>query len=291
MSSPSDAQPAGRRGALVQGDGRTHLDTELMGASLIRADTVAASAAPHEVPMLPTVNVIGVGGRSIMDRGRGAVLPLVDAIVAARQEHELLVAVSGGARLRHVFHIALDLGLPVGALAQVAGPSEEQNVVMLQQLMGRHRSVILKRDDFADVPLYVASGRIPLTISVPPYHYWEPPPRDGGRLPDSGSDFGVFLSAEALGARSCIFIKDVDGVYDDDPAQNPEAQLIPEISAAALEARALPSLPIDRAVLRALQSARFLREVKVINGLRPGSLAAALAGAPTGTTITREERA
>ncbi len=276
-------------GEFVVGDGRTHLDNSLMGTSLIRQDTLDDSVARHpEVAMCPTVKVLAIGGRSIMDRGRGAVLPLVAELVAARAHHELLVGASGGARLRHVFHIALDLGLPTGALAQLAGPSEEQNVAMLQQLMGRHRSVMLTRDHFADLPMYLQNGQIPLTISVPPYHYWEPPPADGGRLPDNGSDLGMFLSAEALGAARCIFIKDVDGLYTDDPALNPDATFIPRIGAQALIDLDLPSLVLDRALIPALLNARFIKEVQVVNGLVPGNVTRALNGEHVGTLITQE---
>ncbi|MCB9779803.1 MAG: uridine kinase [Alphaproteobacteria bacterium] len=272
----------------VVGDGRTHLDNELMGASLIRKDTIANSHGEVELAMLPDLKVVAIGGRSIMDRGRAAVFPLVEELVAARADHEMLVGASGGARLRHVFHIALDLGLPTGALAQLAGPSEEQNVAMLQQLMGRHRSVMLKRDDFADLPMYLAGGRIPLTISVPPYHYWEPPPEGGGRLPDHGSDTGMYLSAEAMGAARCIFVKDVDGLYTDDPATNADATFIPRIGAQTLLDRDLPSLIIDRVVLQSLQNARFVKEVQIINGLVAGNLTRALNGEHVGTIIHQE---
>lgn len=273
----------------VVGDGRTHLDNELMGASLVRKDTVASTDVDQEVPMMPTMKVVAIGGRSIFDRGRLAVMPLVDAMLEARKGHEFVVGCSGGARLRHVYHVAMDLGLPTGALAQLAGPSEEQNVAMLQHLMARSNSCMLKREDFADIPLYLKDGFIPLVISVPPYHYWEPPPARGGRIPDYGSDFGMYITAEALGAAQCVFVKDQDGLYTDDPETNPDAEFIPEIGAKTLLERDLPSLIIDRSVVESLQHARFVRRIQIINGLKPELLGRALAGEHVGTVIYRED--
>ncbi len=270
------------------GDGRTHLNTGLMGASLVRSDLAEQTDVEHEVAMLPECAVLAIGGRSIMDRGAKAVLPLVDAIVKAREDNAFVVGVSGGARLRHVYHIGIDLGIPAGGLAQAAGASEEQNVAMLQHLMARHGAVMLKRDHFDDAAMYLKNGLIPLVISVPPYHYWEPPPR-AGRVPENGSDVGMFLTAEALGARCCIFIKDTDGLYSDDPHTNPDAEFIPRIGAQELIDRDLPSLPVDRMLVETLRNARFVRQIQLVNGLKPEQMIQALAGEPVGTIIYRED--
>ena len=270
------------------GDGRTHLNTGLMGASLVRNDLVEQTDVQQEVAMLPHCAVLAVGGRSIMDRGAKAVLPLVDVIVKARQDNAFVVGVSGGARLRHLYHIGIDLGIPTGGLAQAAGASEEQNVAMMQHLMARHGAVMLKRDHFDDAAMYLKNGLIPLVISVPPYHYWEPPPR-AGRVPENGSDVGMFLTAEALGARACIFIKDTDGLYSDDPIANPNAEFIPRIGAQELIDRNLPSLPVDRMLIETLRNARFVRQIQLVNGLKPEQVIQALAGEPVGSIIYRED--
>jgi hypothetical protein len=41
-----------------------------------------------------------------------------------------------------------------------------------------------------------------------------------GRLPEYRTDSGVWLIAEAFGARSMIYLKDEDGLYTDDPKKN-----------------------------------------------------------------------
>lgn len=272
----------------VVGDGRTHISGSLMGKSLVAPELVESTDIEREVAMLPDVHVISLGGRSVFDRGRDVVLPLVDAIVEARKEHEFVVGVSGGARIRHVFHIALDLGLPTGGLAQVAGACEEQNAVLLQTLLARHKGVTLVRDHFSDLPLFLAQGTIPISISVPPYHHWEPPSRTG-RLPEHGSDLGLYMTAEALGARSCIFVKDQRGLFTDDPVTNPDAEFIPHITTGELLRRDLPSLIVDRVLVETLHNARFVQRVQVINGFKPELLGAALRGEHVGTIIEKGE--
>ena len=97
------------------------------------------------------------------------------------------------------------------------------------------------------------------------------------------------MTAEALGARACIFIKDTDGLYSDDPHTNPEAEFIPRIGAQALIDRDLPSLPVDRMLVETLRNARFVRQIQLINGLKPELLSRALAGEPVGSIIHRED--
>ena len=41
--------------------------------------------------ILPDATVLKIGGQSVIDRGRAAVYPLVDEIVAARKAHPLLI--------------------------------------------------------------------------------------------------------------------------------------------------------------------------------------------------------
>ena len=49
---------------------------------------------------MPDVRVFKVGGQSIMDRGREAVFPILDELVAAKDNHKLLLCCGGGTRAR-----------------------------------------------------------------------------------------------------------------------------------------------------------------------------------------------
>lgn len=271
---------------LIPGKGteRTHIKSRFTRESLIDKDVMRSTAAETEVDILPYVNIVAIGGQSILDRGKKAVFPLIDEIVKNKEDHKLIVGVGGGIRTRHIFSVAMDLGIPTGGLAHLAGASEEQYEKMLQALLAKHGGIQLTKDHFWDIPHKLQSGMIPIMIGMPPYHFWEQPPRKG-LLPMNGSDFGMFIFAEALGARSLIFVKDVDGIYNEDPKKNKKAKLIKKISAKELLKLDLDDLPMEPMVAETLQNARHIRQVQIINGLVPGNLTRALNLEHVGTIV------
>jgi molybdenum storage protein len=238
---------------------------------------------------MPNLNVISIGGQSLIDRGAKAILPVVDEIVRCRAAHRLIVGVGGGARVRHTLHIGLSLGLPVGALANLVANVDAQNAKLMAAVFARHGGVLLDKEEFLKVPLVLAAGMIPIMSAMPPYHFWEPAVGDR-RIPLHGHDVGMFVLAEVTGARSMIYLKDEDGLYADDPKKEPQASFIKRISARELLERDLPDLPIERAVVKALLNARHCRSIRILNGLRPELLGEALDGQDVGTTIFADER-
>ena len=62
-----------------------HIPGRLMAESLLDKQVLDLTDMEEELDVLPHVNVIGIGGRSIMDRGRHAILPLVEEIVQNRK--------------------------------------------------------------------------------------------------------------------------------------------------------------------------------------------------------------
>ena len=75
-------------------------------------------------------------------------------------------------------------------------------------------------------------------------------------------------------------------MYDTDPgaAGGATARLIRETSSAELEAR-VGTLPVDRALLEVMATARHLEHVQIVNGRVPGRLTAALRGEHVGTIV------
>lgn len=265
-------------------DPRRHIDSPLMRESLVGQHIGAKTATEREIRIIPDMNVISIGGLSILDRGRGAVLPLLDEVVAARAKHKFVIGVGGGARLRHTFHICLDLGLPTGGLAMVAGAVDEQNSRMIWSLLAANRGMSLNKENFKELPLWLNEGMIPVMSSMPPYHFWEPPAGRQG-IPMNGNDLGMFLFADVLGARSMIFLKDEKGLYTADPKKSARAEFIPRIGVRELLALKMSELPIEQACLEAMLNARHVRKVQIINGLEPKLLGQALDGAHVGTII------
>ncbi len=123
---------------------------------------------------------------------------------------------------------------------------------------------------------------------MPPYEYWEKPPKKG-RIPPNRTDSGTYLTAEFLGARNLIFVKDEDGMYTDDPKKNPKAKHIPKISVQELLEMDLGDLIIERVVLKNMMNAKNTKSLQIINGLKKGNLTKALNGEHVGTIIYKDE--
>ena len=266
--------------------GAQHVVSNLMRESLVDKTLIARTESPVS-SILPDVNVIQIGGRSIIDRGRSALLPLLEEIVANQAEHRMIIGVGAGVRSRHIFSVGLDLGLPTGALATLSAKDAAQNAYMVSCLLAKHGFVYLEAPFVVQLlPAMLAAARGAVFNGIPPYALWEHPPLLG-KLPPHGSDAGSYLVGEVFGARSVIFLKDVDGLYTADPKTDSAAEFIPEASVQEIIARKLPTLPIEPVVLDLLTKAKLARSIRIINGLTPGNLTRALRGEPVGTVIQR----
>lgn len=268
-------------------DHRHHMASLLMRESLLDKGVMESTEATEApvVAMLPDTHVLKIGARSILDAGRSATYPVVEALGEALAEHRLIIGTGGGARTRHVFSIGLDLGLPTGVLAELSAADALGNAHILGALLAPHGVVAIPPEMFGHLlPLFVRAVPGVIFNGVPPYSLWEHPP-GVGRIPPHRTDVGCFLLAECFGCASLTLVKDVDGVHEADPKHEPGAKLIDEIGASELEARDLPSLPFDRMLLRLLNTARLLKRFQVINGHRPETIAAALRGDHVGTIV------
>lgn len=271
---------------LISGDGRTHIESRLMRESLQDRAVTRDFDTAADFRILPDVVLVGIGGQSIFDRGREALVPLVEEIRGLRGRHRMVLGVGGGTRVRHTVSVALDLGLPTGGVAQLVGAMEELNAVLLNALLAKSGSIVMPRDHFWELPLYLDGGMIPIVISIPPYHFWEPPPARGN-LPAHGSDFGLFQLAEVLAMKQLVFVKDEDGLCTRDPKRHADARLIPEITLEELLEAPPETTILDRMLFEAWRHARNLERIHIVNGLVPGRLTRALAGENAGTIITR----
>jgi molybdenum storage protein len=261
-----------------------HVTSSLMRESLVDKNVIARTEAPVS-SILPDVNVIQIGGHSIMDRGRSALLPLLEEIVANQAKHRMIIGVGAGVRSRHIFSVGLDLGLPTGALAALSAKDSAQNAYMVSCLLAKHGFVYLEAPFVVQLlPAMLAAARGAVFNGIPPYSLWEHPTLVG-KLPPHGSDAGSYLVGEVFGVRSVIFIKDVDGLYAADPKTDPGAEFIQQARAQEIINRKLRTLPIEPVVLDLLTRAKLARSIRLINGLTPGNLTRALNGESVGTLI------
>jgi molybdenum storage protein len=262
---------------------RRTIDSLLSGSSLTGTSD---KFEYRPTAVMPDVKVVKIGGQSVLDRGRAALFPILEEIVAARKLGiQVVLLAGGGTRARHIYSIASELEVPTGVVATLGKYIPMQNARMLQMLLAKHGGIYMLPDDFEKLPLYLQMGCIPIMSGMPPFGYWEKR-EEGSRIPPHRTDAGVFLSAEFLGSKRAIFIKDEDGLYTDDPKKDPKATHIPRITSKELIARGLPDVIIERVVIEYLPRAQWCKELQIVNGLKPGTVLAALKGEDVGTIIS-----
>lgn len=258
----------------------------LMRQTLLDRELVRPLDRPV-IPLLPWLNVVVIGGRSIMDKGRDAVEPVVAELRAAMPEHRLLILTGPGIRGRHVLGVGLDLGLPTGVLAALTSAEAEQNGHLVAALLAEQGVSYLSHATIAhQLAVHLTASRAAVSNGYPPYGIYEFPP-DVGKIPLHRTDTGAFLLADAYGAARLVYVKDVDGVFISDPAaaNGSSTELIPRIGAGALLDRKLDTLPIDELVLQLMAHAKHQKEIQIVNGLTSGNITKALQGKHVGTII------
>jgi molybdenum storage protein len=261
-----------------------HVASPLARQTLLDGDLTRPVAGGRPIRLLPWLQVVKIGGRSIMDRGREAILPIVDELRRLLPEHRLLILTGAGIRARHLYGVGLDLGLPVGSLAPLAASEAGQNGHILAALLAPEGVSYVEHPTLASqLAIHLSAARAVVGSAFPPYHHHEFPT---SRIPTHRADTGAFLLADALGAAGLTIVEDVDGVYSTDPKgpDGKQARLLRETTADEL-AKFEGSLPVDRALPEVMTTARHLERVQVVNGLVPGRLTAALRGEHVGTII------
>jgi len=266
---------------------RLHVKSKLMGESLVGKTFLQSLEYKEAFRALPSVSVLKIGGQSITDIGAKAVLPIVDEISRNVAEHKMIISTGGGTRSRHVYAIAMELGMPTGIISKLGQSISEQNALMISTLLTPFGGIKIGHDDIPKLGAYLNQGCIPVIHGMPPYGYWEHPPEEG-RIPSNRTDVGAYLLSEVIGAKQCIFIKDVDGLYTDNPKVDPDAEFIPRIGAKELLARNLDDLVIERVVLKLLTRAQNMKQVQIINGTVEGNITRALNGEHVGTIIYQD---
>jgi molybdenum storage protein len=261
-----------------------HVASPLARQTLLDGDLTRPVAGGRPIRLLPWLQVVKIGGCSIMDRGHEAILPIVNEIRKILPEHRLLILTGAGIRARHLYGVGLDLGLPAGSLAPLAASEAGQNGHILASLLAPDGVSYVEHSTIANqLAIHLSAARAVVGSAFPPYHHHEFP---NTRIPHHRADTGAFLVADALGAAGLTIVEDVDGVYTSDPkgTDGAKAQLIRDTSYADL-AKHKGTLPFDQALLEVMASARHLERVQIVNGLVPGRLTAALRGEHVGTVI------
>jgi len=275
-----------------QSGGRLHIESPLMGESLVSKALLKGMEHQEVFRMHPDVNVLKIGGQSIMDRGAKALLPIIDVLLSAKEKFKMILMTGGGTRARHIYNIGLELGMPTGVLSKLGDKVSSQNAEILSVLLAKHGGVRIGHGDHLEqLTMFCQLGYLPITPGIPPYGFFEHP-AEQGMIPPHRTDCGAFLLAENIGARSLIYLKDEKGLYSNDPKKSKDASVLDfysRISVDELIALDLEDLIVERPVLRFLKHSKTLKEFQIIDALHhPEHILAALAGEHVGTIIYKD---
>jgi molybdenum storage protein len=91
--------------------------------------------------------------------------------------------------------------------------------------------------------------------------------------------------ADVLGAKSCILVKNVDGLFTEDPHVNPKAELIEEITADDLIKLDMEDMVLERKMLHLLRDTVNVKEIRIVNGHKRGNIERAIRGEKVGSVI------
>lgn len=240
-----------------------------------------------DLKILPDVKMLKIGGQSITDRGRSALFPVLDELVVNKEKHKIIISTGGGTRARHTYHIGIDLGMPIGVLADMGGAITVQNARIIQMLLAKHGGIFVDTLEFDKIPLFLRLGCIPIMPGMPPYSFWEDIPEHGS-IPMNRTDTGVFFTGESLGVETIYFIKDEEGLYTADPKKDAKATFIPKIHVDELIKMDLNDLIVERVILEYLKKAKSVKKLQIFNGLKKGNITKALEGEEVGTIIYRD---
>ena len=263
---------------------RHEINSTLKGETLVRKGLMHRHSGAPSLRLVPELNVIKIGGHGIIDYGREVVMPLVEELGEISGSHKIMVETGGGVRVRHILDIGIDLGMPTGVLAELAGKISEQNAEIITLLLSRWGGSRVKTGDLLDLPTLLHLGLLPVIHGTPPYGLYEHPPGTG-LIPPHRTDTGALLMAEVLGAKSCILVKNVDGLFTEDPRVNPDAELIEEITAGELIRMDMEDMVLERKMLYLLQDMANVKEIRVVNGHKRGTIEQAIRGERVGTVI------
>jgi molybdenum storage protein len=127
-------------------------------------------AGVRPIRLLPWLQVVKIGGRAIMDRGRDAILPIVDELRRLLPEHRLLILTGAGIRARHLYSVGLDLGLPVGSLAPLAASEAGQNGHILASLLAPEGVSYVEHPTIANqLAIHLAAARAVVGSAFPSF--------------------------------------------------------------------------------------------------------------------------
>ena len=172
-----------------------HVASPLARQTLLDDQLTRPVAGVRPIPLLPWLQVVKIGGRSIMDRGSEAILPIVDELQAPPRASD-----ADPHRRRRPCPPRLrrrPRPRPPGRLARLARRQRSRPERPHPRRAARARRRLLHRapDDRDPLAIHLSAARAVVGSAFPPYHHHEFP---NSRIPTHRADTGAFLLADAL---------------------------------------------------------------------------------------------
>lgn len=262
-----------------------HIDSMFMRESLLDKEVMKQGHDTPTFKMLPDVHIVKIGASSFIDKGREATYPVVDKMREILKKERLVISTGGGARSKHLFSVGLDLEMPTGVLAQLAGEDALGNAHILGTLLSPEGVIAIPPESIGHLlPLFLKAAPGVIYAGMPPYSLWEHPSKKGN-IPAHRTDVGPIILAETFGFKSVTLVKDVDGLYHDDPKLVPGTKFIDKINVKDLEELNLKTLPFNRVAIDVLKSNKLCNNFQIVNGNNPELIEASIKGEHVGTII------
>jgi glutamate 5-kinase len=268
-------------------------------ASSLRKDLVASAKRI----------VVKIGSRVLTSKGEGLDFEVINALVAeisnlAHAGREILV-VSSGAIAAGVKELRLRaLPRTIAQKQAIAAVGQSRLIWAYERAFRQHRQrvaqVLLTHEDLRHRARYLNARNTLLTLlrllAIPIIN--ENDTVSVAEIKFGDNDTLSAMVADLVQADLLVILTDLDGLYTADPRVDPQAQFIPEVARITPDIEAMGGRPYDAigrgGMLTKLQAAKSLAAsgipTIIANGLRPGILAALLAGESVGTFFHPERR-
>jgi hypothetical protein len=218
--------------------------------------------------------VIKVGGSVLLDHVN-SIKPLFHIVSEQCRHHRLIVVPGGGSLANEVRRMHKEYSLTDSTAHFMAILAIDQNAYMINQFLEGSRVVFDPSDARRTTKGHQVAILAPFRLMLnrdPLPHSW-----------NVTSDSIAAYVAKTVKAEKLILLKDVDGMYTEDPKKTKDANLIEKVSASELIETMTKPTCIDKMLPKILRYSRV--KAHIVNGLFPERLESILKGDPTRETL------
>jgi hypothetical protein len=218
--------------------------------------------------------LIKVGGNILLNH-IDSIKPLFHTIFEQGRHLRLIVIPGGGSLANEVRRMHKEYNLTDTTAHLMAMLAIDQNAFMINQFLEGSRVVF----DPSDARRTTKGHRVAILAPFRLMLNRDPLPHSWNVTSDS---IAAYI-AKSVGAQKLILLKDVDGIYTEDPKKIGDASLVEKVTASELIETMTKPTCIDKMLPRVLRNSRI--KAHVVNGLLPERLESILRGDPTRETL------